>query len=124
MNKTNPPKKITPAYVRKNQNTLFVFGDNDLREKKGGQAEIRDEPNAMGLRTKKKPKTTEDSYYSDEEYESNIRKMSNDLNKIKEASKQYQSTYYIPGIGEGRAKLKQKAPKTYRWLKNKLNELN
>ena len=124
MNKTNPPKKITPAYVRKNQNTLFVFGDNDLREGKGGQAAIRDEPNAMGLRTKKKPKTTEDSYYSDEEYESNIRKMSNDLNKIKEASKQYQSTYYIPGIGEGRAKLKQKAPKTYRWLKNKLNELN
>jgi len=122
--KMNPPKKITPEYVRKNKNTLFVFGDNDLREGKGGQAKIRDEPNAIGLRTKKKPKTTADSYYSDKEHESNIRKMSNDLNKIKEASKQYQSIYYIPGIGEGRAKLKQKAPKTYRWLKNKLDELN
>jgi hypothetical protein len=35
--------------------TLFVFGDNVQRYGKGGQAMIRDEPNALGVATPPSP---------------------------------------------------------------------
>ena len=118
---TSHPEKITAEYVRKKPETLFVFGDNDMREGKKGQAQIRDERNTIGLRTKKAPKGTSDAYYTDEEYRGNISKMNNDLKKIQEEAKKYQSVYYIPGIGEGYAKLQKKAPRTYEWLKDRIN---
>lgn len=40
---------------RRYRKTMFVFGDNCLRAGKGGQAIIRDEPNAAGVATKRHP---------------------------------------------------------------------
>lgn len=122
--KKNPPKMLTPAYLRKHPKTLFVFGDNDMRRGKGGQAVNRDEPNAVGFRTKHKPTTNADAYYSDDNYTDNIRKMREDLDNIKRLSVNYDSLYIMPGIGEGRALLKEKAPKTYKWMKNNLIAMN
>lgn len=121
--KKNPPI-LTPSTLRKEPNTLFVFGDNDLREGKGGQAVNRDEPNAIGIRTKHKPTTNADAYYTDDNYTDNIRKMQVDLNNIKRLSANYESVYFMQGIGDGRAKLEEKAPKTYAWLKNNLPKEN
>ena len=111
------PRKITPSYVRTHSDTLFVFGDNDQRKGKGGQAVIRDEPNAIGLRTKKAPRTSASAYYVDAEYQENISKMKSDLKEISRRSVDYDKVYFIPGIGEGLAKLKEKAPRTYAWMK-------
>ena len=122
--KKNPPKILTPVYIRKHPNTLFVFGDNDMRTGKGGQAVNRDEPNAIGIRTKHKPTTNADAYYTDDNYTENIRKMQEDLDNIKRLSADYESVYFMQGIGEGRAKLEEKAPKTYAWLKNNLSKNN
>ena len=97
-----------------------MFGDNDQRTGKGGQAVIRDEPNAIGVRTKKAPKTSAAAYYTDNEYKKNIAKIKADFAAIKKARKDYDTVYFIPGIGEGRAKLEEKAPKTYAWLKSNL----
>jgi len=118
------PKILTPADLRKRPKTLFVFGDNDKGTGKGGQAENRDEPNAVGFRTKHKPTTSKDAYYSDDNYTDNIRKMQEDLDNIKRLSVNYDSVYFMPGIGEGRALLKEKAPKTYGWMKDNLPKMN
>ena len=122
--KVNPPKILTPADLRKRPKTLFVFGDNDMRTGKGGQAVNRDESNAVGFRTKHKPTTSADAYYSDDNYTDNIRKMQEDLDNIKRLSGNYDSVYFMPGIGEGRALLKEKAPKTYKWMKDNLPKNN
>jgi guanylate kinase len=116
----NAPSKITPSYVRSQPDTLFVFGDNDQRRGAGGQAKIRNEPNTIGFRTKKAPRTNASAYYTDSEYKENISKMKEDLEEISRRSADYDSVYFIPGIGEGRAKLKEKAPKTYAWMKENL----
>ena len=39
--------------LRMNPDKIFVFGDNNGRVGKGGQAIIRDEPNALGVSTKR-----------------------------------------------------------------------
>ena len=49
--------------VKKNPNKLFIFGDNNARLGKGGQAIIRDLPNVMGIRTKKGPSRKAAAYY-------------------------------------------------------------
>ena len=116
--------KFTPEYLRRHPKTLFVFGDNDTRKGKGGQAVNRDEPNAVGFRTKHKPTTSKDAYYSDDNYEENIRKMQEDLDNIKQLSANYDSVVFMPRIGEGRAALRRKAPKTYEWMKANLPRNN
>jgi len=114
------PEKITPAHVRSRPDTLFVFGDNDQRKGKKGQAIIRDEPNAIGFRTKKSPSRFASAYYTDDEYSENIRKMKEDLEEISARSLKFDNVYFIPGIGEGLAKLEEKAPRTYAWMKKNL----
>ena len=42
-------ENYTPELLRANPNKLFLFGDNNTRTGKGGQAVIRDEPNAVAL---------------------------------------------------------------------------
>lgn len=43
----------TPVHARLIPNVMMVFGDNLDRVGKGGQAIIRDEPNAVGIATKR-----------------------------------------------------------------------
>ncbi|MEN3238250.1 hypothetical protein PUR29_32910 [Methylobacterium ajmalii] len=58
--------RITRQMVREHPDRLFVFGDNLARVGYGGQArEMRDEPNAVGIPTKKLPTMTENAFFSD-----------------------------------------------------------
>lgn len=57
----------TSERLRANPNFTFVFGDNCQRHGKGGQAAIRDEPNAMGLATKWAPATRAEDYFDDDD---------------------------------------------------------
>jgi hypothetical protein len=45
----------SPGLLRANPKLVFLFGDNCKRVGKGGQAIIRDEPNALGVATKRTP---------------------------------------------------------------------
>lgn len=53
------------ALLSRFPNLTFVFGDNLLRFGKGGQAIIRDEPNAFGVPTKRKPAMTPGSFFKE-----------------------------------------------------------
>lgn len=57
---------ITREFVRSHQTWLFVFGDNLAKKGLGGQArEMRGEPNAVGIATKRSPSMNSDAFFSD-----------------------------------------------------------
>lgn len=60
-------KFYTPELLRSYPDHLFCFGDNTRRTGKGGQAAIRDEPNAIGLATKFAPNNGQAAFFRDNE---------------------------------------------------------
>lgn len=118
-------KFIKRSDVKKNHDKFFVFGDNNMHLGIGGQAkEMRGEPNAIGVRTKKTPGIDPSAYYTDNEFDDNKQKIDLDLNYI-EMLLSEENTVVFPkdGIGTGLAKLQEKAPKTFEYLQNRLKEI-
>jgi hypothetical protein len=113
--------------VKSNPHKLFIFGDNDIGKGKGGQAIIRDLPNAMGIPTKKLPNNSQYAYYIDEEIKENIKKINKSIQKIlKEflSNPKYEILVFPEaGLGTGLAKLNICAPKTLQILNTKLNSI-
>ena len=59
-------RSITREFVRSHRTWLFVFGDNLAKKGLGGQArEMRGEPNAVGIATKRSPSMNSDAFFSD-----------------------------------------------------------
>ena len=54
----------SPELCSQHPTKVFVFGDNLTRTGKGGQAVIRDEPNAIGVATKRRPSMTPGSFFA------------------------------------------------------------
>jgi len=107
--------------VKNNPNCLFVFGDNDVKSGYGGQAIIRDLPNAIGIPTKKLPTLDLNSFYNDLEFERNKMKISFAIKNVINESKKYK--YVIlpeEGLGTGLADLKNKAPETFKLLESQI----
>lgn len=113
------------ADIRNNPWITFVFGDNDKRVGSGGQANAcRNEPNVLGIRTKKFPAMNEDAFYSDDDYFDNIAKIDEDLDAVKALLEKGNLVVFPQdGIGTGRAFLRAKAIKTYTHLNNSIREL-
>jgi hypothetical protein len=62
-------KYIRRDMLKAEPDTLWVFGCNFEKEGLGGQAkEMRDEPNAVGIPTKRSPSMSEKAFLSDEDY--------------------------------------------------------
>ncbi len=119
---------ITRKEVRSSPHKLFLFGDNLQRRGLGGQArEMRGEPNAIGIPTKKRPAITPDSYFTDEEFDANRVSIDRAFLEIVERllASVGPSILVIPsaGLGTGRAELEQRAPRTFAYLERRLREL-
>lgn len=112
--------------VRSNPNKLFIFGDNNARIGKGGQAIIRDLQNTAGIRTKKGPSNKPAAFLSDNELDINCKNIREDIIEIKN---KYLIGGYTSivlssgGYGTGLAQLERLAPKTFHFL-NTLLEFN
>lgn len=118
-------KFITRKDIQAHPDWLYIFGDNDQRIGKGGQAkEIRGEPNSIGIRVKKAPKTGKNVYYNDIEILDNILKITKDF-KVVINHLINDGIVVIPkdGIGTGLAKLKDNAPKTLAFINMIIKEL-
>lgn len=114
-------KYITRNDLVSNRDKIYLFGDNLEKTGLGGQAkEMRGEINAIGIPTKKRPSMSDDSFMNDDEYESNVKAISDAFEKIPQ-----EVSIIVPkdGIGTGLAKLKEKAPRTYEYLQNRLLRL-
>jgi DNA polymerase elongation subunit (family B) len=111
-------KFITRADIQANPDKIYIFGDNDARIGEGGQAkEMRGEPNTIGVRTKKAPLYDPNVYYTDAEYKDNIKKINEDINRIRQAALKGKIIVFPQdGIGTGMAKLAENAPKTLMFI--------
>jgi hypothetical protein len=115
---------FTPEMCRAEPDKWFVFGDNVKRVGKGGQAIIRDEPNAIGIITKKAPNNLPESFLTDKQYLTNCRYIVGDLQ-----TREYKLicgdivVFPVDGVGTGRANLPTKAPSTYVFLRSAISSL-
>ena len=120
---TKTSKRFSREHCRTNPTTLFIFGDNLQRYGEGGQAIIRRQTNTIGLATKKKPENSEESYFTDIEYEENCKIIEEDIQRIKEYSKDYKSVAFAQfGLGTGLSDMPRKCPKTFCYLTIRLIE--
>lgn len=111
-------KRITRDMLRAEPDTLFVFGDNLQRRGFGGQAkEMRGEPNAVGIPTKKAPSMHPCDMYKDADLAAYKRARSEDLNRLGEHLTRG-GTVVLPadGLGTGRAQLERCAPAVWEQL--------
>lgn len=112
--------------INKMSDYIFLFGDNDLRIGNGGQAIIRGIKNTQGVRTKKAPSNSEDSFYTDIEYKENCKKIEEDFNELYEKIRKENYKGVViseSGLGTGLAELDKRAPKTFLFLEKKIEDL-
>lgn len=118
-------KMIYRQDLQQNPATLYLFGDNEQRRGLGGQAiQMRGEPNAVGVRTKRRPRLMETDFWTDETYEANCRMIDEDLLPVRQHLAGG-GTVVIPedGLGTGLAQLLERAPNTYAYLQAALASL-
>lgn len=107
----------------KSKESLFVFGDNDVKQGLGGQAVIRKCNNSIGIPTKKFPSYSSRAYYTDHEYKANCDKILKAIDKIIIESDRYNELVFpMNGFGIGLSKLPEKAPKTFKFLNDVILE--
>lgn len=122
--------KIKRRYVQENPNKIFLFGDNLQKKGYGGQAkEMRGEPNAVGIPTKKKPTMEDDAFFTDDEFWENTRHIDNAFCKIWQIKPDFdikKDTVVISssGLGTGLAQLSKRAPETLEYINQRLRELD
>jgi len=116
---------ITRAELQANPKTLYIFGDNNVRQGLKGQAkEMRGEPNAIGISTKQLPSNTPDAFMTDKDLVKNKAIITQDVNFIIEQWNTGKYTNVIlPQIGVGLANLPEKAPQTWTYLQSELGRL-
>jgi len=119
--KVETVKRYTVEDVRANPDKIYIYGDNLERIGKKNQSIIRDEPNALGIATKKAPSMGENAFFTDDEFEANKKIIDEDIAAIKADGR----PIVLPedGIGTGLASLKNRAPKTFAYLQEQLDAL-
>lgn len=98
---------------------LFIFGDNNQRSGNEGQAVIRGEPNAVGLRTKFRGASNPQDFYSDAKFDECCRYIDEDIATIKRRFKEGGYSYVVlpeKGFGTGLSELPERAPRVYSHL--------
>lgn len=118
---------INREYVRAHREKLFIFGDNLERRGFGGQAAaMRGEPNAIGVPTKKSPSYSEGAFLCDSEFEQNKIAIDRAFDQLTKKASDATRAIVIPasGLGTGRAQLDRRAPRTFAYLRSRLNELS
>lgn len=100
-------KLYTPELLRQNPDKIYVFGDNMKRYGRGGQAVIRDEPNAFGIATKRYPSMEDWAFFSDKDDEFDC--VLNDLRGLYILSKTHTIIFPKAGIGTGLADMEKRS---------------
>lgn len=116
---------ITREFVRQNPNAVFVFGDNLAERGYGGQAkEMRGEPNAIGIPTKRAPSMAPNAFFTDADFDRVKPIIDRQIALIKDAIAQGKTVYFpASGIGTGLAELSTRSPKIFEYLQSELEDL-
>ena len=113
---------ITRELVKSRSKDVWLFGDNLDGKGYGGMAkEIRGEPNAVGIPTKRHPSMSPDSFFMDNDYDIVVMVVEAALKHAEELAIKLGGEVIVPaGIGQGWANLPQHAPKIWKYLKGRL----
>ncbi len=117
--------RITGSMVREHPDWLFVFGDNLVGRRLGGQArECRDEPNALGIPTKRAPTMAEEAFLSDADLDLWSETTAASWRRIEEALLAGKMVVFPRnGLGTGLAQLPERAPAIYSALNSRVETL-
>lgn len=118
-------KTVQEAHLSTLESKFYLYGDNLEEKGLGGQAaEMRGEPNSVGIPTKKSPSMKPDAFFTDAELIENRRAIDRAVAAL--AFFPNGSTIVAPesGLGTGLAKLKENAPQTLDYLRGKLERLS
>lgn len=107
-------KMLSIDLCRAHPEKIYIFGDNLKTFGKGGQAIIRDEPNAFGIPTKRYPSWDDWAFFSDQPDE--IEAVKESLRKLYKIAHNKVIVFPQDGIGTGRAKMKEKSPIAYKMM--------
>lgn len=118
---------ISRRDLRRNPDVLYVFGDNVARYGDGGQAaEMRNEPNGVGVATKYLPSMDEGAFFTNEpeSVSAQNRIIDEDMKPLFVKVKQG-GVVIIPmaGLGTERAELRFRSPETWNYLQDKISAL-
>jgi hypothetical protein len=118
-------KKYNSALLRANPDVLFVFDDNLLGTGKSGQAIIRNEPNAIGVPTKRVASRTKNSYFgTPENIEEEKAAIDAAFDKIRAAVTSGKRVYFpSEGLGAGTAQLAKRSPELYAYVNYQIDDL-
>lgn len=107
-------KILSTQLVRAHPEKIYIYGDNLKAFGKGGQAIIRDEPNAFGIPTKRYPSWDDWAFFSDQPDE--IEAVKESLRKLYKIAQNRVIVFPEDGIGTGRAKMEEKSPVAYEMM--------
>ncbi len=108
-------KKITRQMLKDEPDVLYCFGDNLAEEGMGGQAkEMRGEPNAVGIPTKRKPSMDKDAFFENRDYREWYYKSLTSIHRLLEQNDNGGKIVWPEDdIGTGMAQLPDRAPHIY-----------
>ena len=118
-------KRYSVQTCREHRDWLIIFGDNlgsrnntSIKPHgKGGQAIIRDEPNAVGIATKMSPTMEEVGFFNDGDYDRVLKHYNKVFSRLeKHLAKNGVIVWPEDGIGTGLAQLAERAPKIWTML--------
>lgn len=103
-----------------NPDCLFIFGDNMIGKGMGGQAIIRQAPNAFGIPTKRLPSRYASAYMSDKQDE--YAAINSRLELLKEvlANEYDEIVFPLDGLGTGLAEMPTRSPRLFHFLNTEL----
>ena len=119
-------KRYTANTPKENPDIIFVFGDNLQGRGKGGQAVLRDNPNVLGVPTKRYPGRSQGDYFTGSPDEA--RAVTNSIDEIDRLVKAGK-TVAIPvdggqiSLGTGLAELNTRAPELLSYIQGSINQI-
>ena len=115
-------KRIDRRSLRNFPDVLFVFGDNFQEAGYGGQAkDMRGEPNAVGIPTKRTPSNQPAAFLKDEDYLEWVDRSRNAWDRLENHTGII--VWPMAGIGTGLAKLQESSPVIFHEIQNRLKIL-
>jgi len=104
--------------LRVHPDKLFIFGDNMESRGKGGQATIRDEPNAYGIATKHSPHTGGSAYFSNDDLfnQKVMHRLNRQLDILDDKAIGTVLVFPAGGLGTGLSAMPEHCPKLFAWL--------
>lgn len=111
-------KVIKREDLRANPDILYVFGDNLAQKGLGGQAaEMRGEPNAVGIPTKNAPFMSVGAFFTDEDFKLFFKMARPRFVALQQhIDKGGIVVWPLDDIGTGRAQLKERAPRIWDYI--------